>query len=324
MTVVHLVSNPVVASRKRIRAVDAVRASFQARGHDVVDLRPSSLELIVPTLIEARHDGVTRLVIAGGDGLLHQCLPAISESDVPVGVIPIGTGNDFARALGLPNDPIEAVEAALRDPVPIDLIAHSTAGPDAGAETSAAGESAAGESGAGLVATVVTGGFSGRVTARANGLRYPKGQLRYTVATLIELAKLEATAVELAVDGETHRLEASLFALGNTRYFGGGMAVCPAADPTDGVIDVTVVGPASSFELARVLPTVFSGRHVDHPSVSTYRGARIDVTTSAELWADGENLDSPIPSPNRPVTPVTTSFTTVPGALLVAGSLGST
>ncbi len=213
-----------------------------------------------------------------------------------MGVIAAGTGNDFARALGLPDDPVDAVAAALADPAPVDLLAIRRG------------------SAASLAATVVTGGFSGRVNARANGLRFPRGQQRYTVATLAELARLEAVAVELVVDGDVHRLDASLFAIANTRYFGGGMAICPDADPTDGLLDVTVVGAVSRFELARVLPRVFSGRHVDHPAVTVFRGQRIELLTDVDLWADGEPL--PVDSTGGWAT-----FTVAPGALRVAGSL---
>jgi diacylglycerol kinase (ATP) len=309
VAVVHLLSNPGASNPKRVEALAAIRAAFRAQGCDVVDLRPPSRELIAPTIVEARHDGVTRLAIAGGDGLVHNCLPAIAGTDVPVGLIALGTGNDFARALNLPTDPEAAVDAALRDPTPIDLIA-------------VAADKGAGEGGDVLAATVVTGGFSGRVTARANRLRFPRGQHRYTIATFVELARLDAIAVELTVDGVRHDLEASLFAIGNTRYFGGGMAICPDADPTDQELDVTIVGRATKLELARVLPTVFSGRHVDHPSVTTYRGRRIELTTDAALWADGEPL--PVGTPSGAPHRSTTSFTIASGALLVAGSLVGT
>ena len=86
------------------------------------------------------------------------------------------------------------------------------------------------------------------------------------------------------------------------------MAICPGADATDGLLDVTVVGPTSRFVLARMLPTVFSGRHVEHPAVTTYRGAKIEVETSLPLWADGEPFAAK-------------ALSVAPSALRVAGSL---
>ena len=298
--------------RKRVRRVDAVRAAFHAHGQDVVELQPAARALIAHTLTEARHQGVTRFAIVGGDGLLHNALPAIARSDIPVGVITAGTGNDFARALDLPTGVDAAVAAALSEPSPVDLIRVEAA----------IDESSSDSRGERLAATVVTGGFSGRVNARANDLRFPRGQQRYTIATLLELAKLEPVTIELTVDERHHELQASLFAIANTRYFGGGMNICPDASPTDGLLDVTVIGPTSAFELARVLPTVFSGRHIAHPAVTTYRGERIELTTDAELWADGE----PLADGGQPVgaEPRSTTFTVASGALNVAGTLNGT
>lgn len=295
MSTVHLLLNPSVTTKRRAAVDAAISRALTARGHDVVELRPPSREAIASTVTEARRAGVTRLLIAGGDGLVHYSLPAISGSDIAVGIVPVGTGNDFARALGIPTDIEDAVEAALAEPVAVDLISTGSGH---------------------LAASVLTGGFSARVTERANEVRFPPGQQRYTVASLIELRKLKPTELELTVDGERHRLSASLFAVANTRYFGGGMAICPDARPDDGLLDVTVVGSTSRFEFARVLPTVFSGRHVRHPAVSVFRGHTIELSTSAELWADGERLD-------RKNGDLTTTLTAAPGALRVAGSLGS-
>ncbi|MDH3680376.1 MAG: YegS/Rv2252/BmrU family lipid kinase [Acidimicrobiia bacterium] len=296
MGIVHLLLNPAVDGRRRAAADDEIRHCLRAHGHEVVELRPPATDLVATTIAEARHEDVTRLVIAGGDGLLHHALPAIAGSDVAVGIVPVGTGNDFARALGLPSRIEAAVEAALAEPTAIDAIATTDGR---------------------WAASVVTGGFSGRVNARANDLRFPKGQQRYTIATFVELARLRSIDLELTVDGTTHDLSATLFAVGNTRYFGGGMAICPLAVPSDGVLDVTVVGPTTRRELAMVLPTVFTGRHIDHPAVTTLRGRHIEIRAATDLWADGECF--------VPVTATTTtSLRAVTGALQVAGTLVGT
>ncbi len=215
-----------------------------------------------------------RLVIAGGDGLIHHALPALVDTKTTVGIVSVGTGNDFARALGLPRRVDPGVDAALADPTPLDLIAAS---PDPSDPVDR------------YAASVVTGGFSGQVNHRANELRFPPGQQRYTVATLLELSKLTPVALSLTLDDTTQlELSASLFAIANTRFFGGGMAICPTADPADGLLDITVIGPTSRLTMARMLPTVFSGRHVAHPAVSTYRATTIEIMTEAQLWADGE------------------------------------
>ena len=318
METVHLLVNP---ARARRTGVDTkIRGALEARGRRVVELRPSSVETIADTINEARnqapegtdargqHPPLDRLIIAGGDGLIHHALPALAETKTTIGIVSVGTGNDFARALGLPTRIGPAVEAALTEPTPVDLIA-ATSEPAPSTVLETPGETGIEPTARRYAASVVTGGFSGRVNDRANQLRFPPGQQRYTVATLLELRRLEPFSLRLVTDGGTpFELSASLFAIGNSRFFGGGMAICPSADPTDGLLDITVVRPASRFELARMLPTVFFGRHVNHPAVTTYRAATVDITTEAPLWADGEPF-------------VGRHLRLVPGALHVAGTL---
>jgi diacylglycerol kinase (ATP) len=309
MDTVHLLVNPARARRAAVNT--KIRQALESRGRRVIELRPPSIDAIAATIDAARDQALDhthadqppvpldRLVIAGGDGLVHHALPALADTKTTVGIVSVGTGNDFARALGLPTRIEPAVDAALAEPTPIDLIASSTS-------TSAADPDPTDWR---YAASVVTGGFSGAVNHRANQLGFPPGQQRYTVATLLELPRLEPTPLRLALDGGAPlELSATLFAIGNSRFFGGGMAICPTADPTDGLLHVTVVGPTSRFVLARMLPTVFSGRHVNHPAVTTYQATTVDLATDAPLWADGERFGG-------------VSLRPVPGALLVAGTL---
>jgi diacylglycerol kinase (ATP) len=284
---VHLLVNPTRSAQ--VGATERIVEELNDRHCEVVELRPPDVGSVATTIRHHLEPGIDRLIIAGGDGLIHRALPALAHSGVVVGIVGVGTGNDFARALGLPRRIPAAVDAALADPIPIDLIETDTGS---------------------LAATVVTGGFSGQVNDRANHLPFPPGQQRYTVATLLELPRLRTVELRLTVDDQTHDLTTTLFAVANTPFFGGGMAICPDAAPTDGALDVTVVGPTSRLLLARMLPTVFSGRHVRHPAVTTYRGTRIELDTSTPLWADGEPFSC-------------SALAAAPGALLVAGSLGA-
>ncbi|MEZ5229468.1 MAG: diacylglycerol kinase family protein [Acidimicrobiales bacterium] len=252
----------------------------------------------IPAVIDEHRAELHRLVIVGGDGLIHFALPALAGTSITAGLVPSGTGNDFARGLGigeghkLPAARHRSVlrQAILGDPKSIDLIE--------------------GDDGR-LAASVVTAGFSGRVTARANPMRFPPGQAKYTVATVLEAARLEPVAVRFTIDGESVDLDTAFFAIGNTRYFGGGMAICPDAEEDDGLLDLVVVEAVPAFELLRVMPTVFAGRHVRHPKVKTYRARSVRVETDEPLWADGEEFGS------APVT-----LAARPGALAVAQPVG--
>lgn len=220
---------------------------------------------------------VRRLVIVGGDGLIHRALPALVDSEIAVGIVPSGTGNDFARGLGIgtgvgrPSAKQRSIHrrAILGEPVPVDVIA-STDGRYA--------------------ASVVTAGFSGRVNARANPMRFPPGQLKYTMASVVEAARLELIGLRLRTPDGEFEFDSAFFAVGNTRFFGGGMAICPDAVADDGQLAITVVGAASAAKLLAVMPSVFVGRHVKHPDVTTIEApwVEIEIDSDEPLWADGE------------------------------------
>lgn len=264
---VHLLLNP--ARRQRERSYRRISEALAARGADVVELRPPSADAVPNELTAAIGQGMHRLVIAGGDGLIHRSLPALAHSEVDVGIVGVGSGNDFAQSLGLPSNLDHAIDVALGPTRPIDLIVNEEDR---------------------YAASVVTLGFSGQVTARGNAIRLPLRQFRYVVATLMELPRLRPIQLEMHIDGTRYDLAASLIAIGNTASFGGGMAICPEALPDDGLLAVTVIGDTNGFTLGRLLPTVFSARHVHHPKVTTYVGAEVTVRTldQAEPWADGE------------------------------------
>jgi diacylglycerol kinase (ATP) len=278
--------------------LDRVLAGLRRRGVEPVVLRPNSAEHVPTVLYEALEDGLSRLIVAGGDGTVHVAIGALTGrgADVTVGIVPVGTGNDIARGFGLPIDNLDAaIAAALTPGALVDLI-HTGLSP---------------------VVSVATLGFSVDVNKRANRLRWPKSGARYNVATLLELPGLATHAMRLTVDGVAHEVEVTLLAIGNTMAFGGGMLICPPADPTDGMLDVTVIGPIGRLELLRVFPRVFKGTHLGHRAVSTYRGTSITVERKADdgrdapiLWGDGE-----------PVGPVPLSLTARTCTCRIAGTV---
>lgn len=237
------------------------------KGHKVERIEPRSPADVSQAI---RRAGPERVVAVGGDGLIHHALPALVESNTALGIVPSGTGNDFARALGLPMRRAAAVDRALGPVTTVDVleVEHTD-----GRST--------------LVATAVTAGFSGRVNATANARSFPKGQLKYTVASFVELRRLEA--FELGVTGVTGvGGPCSFFAVANTRFFGGGMAIAPKAEAADGQLHLTIVDAVPAWKLALVLPTVFIGQHVRHPNVSERVATRVGLDHDQEVWADGE------------------------------------
>jgi YegS/Rv2252/BmrU family lipid kinase len=242
---------------------------------------------------EAVAAGTGAVVAVGGDGTAHAAVQAVAGTGTPLAVVPAGTGNDLALALGIPLDPENAARAAAED-----LQAGRARNIDAG------------RTGDRWWATVLCCGFDSAVSDRANRLRWPRGRRRYDVAVLAELARLRPRELTLVLDGEAQTLPVTLVAVGNTSWYGGGMKICPGADPADGLFDVTVVGVVTRLELIRTKPLLTAGTHVRNAAVTVRRAARVELSSpGVTTYADGE-----------PVAVLPAVAECVPGALRVVGT----
>jgi diacylglycerol kinase (ATP) len=143
---------------------------------------------------------------------------------------------------------------------------------------------------------VLAAGFDAIVNEKANALRWPRGPRRYDLAIMLELARLRPRRYTLVLDGAVHEVDAVLVAVGNCASYGGGMRICPAADPTDGLLDVVVAGAIGRVTLVRVKPRIYAGTHVDHPAVNAYRARTVELHASGiTAYADGERtIDLPV------------------------------
>jgi diacylglycerol kinase (ATP) len=233
------------------------------------------------------------VIAVGGDGTVHAALQSVAGTPTPLGVIPAGTGNDLVRALGIPAEPVPAARAVAED-----LVNGRSTAVDAGRTADR------------WWATVLCCGFDSAVSDRANRLRWPRGRRRYDVAVLAEIARLRPRELTLVLDGESQTLPITMVAVGNTPWYGGGMKICPGADPTDGLFDVTVVGATSRLELMRTKPLLTLGTHVEHRSVTVHRARRVELSSpGVTTYADGE-----------PVAALPAVAECVPGAVLVLGA----
>jgi diacylglycerol kinase (ATP) len=260
------------------RSAPKALAYFRSQGHEVVELAaadtPGSIAAMQKAIVA---DGAKRIVVVGGDGMVHAAANAIAplgseHPDVVLGIIALGSGNDFARALGLViDDEVAAAKACLEQAKPVDLL----------------------ETSFGWVATVATCGFPARVNRRANDMRRPKGSLKYTVATIAVLPSLGSDVVDIALDGAAWtKADLHLLAIGNTAYFGGGMKICPDARFDDGLAEVVQVAALGRLDVLRFLPSVFPGKHIHNERTKVQRARAISLKADAkvELWGDGEYL----------------------------------
>lgn len=224
---------------------------------------------------DALERGTDALVVAGGDGVISVALQVLARNDIPLGIIPAGTGNDHAREYGLPTGDPEAAA---------DVVA------DGWIETVDLGRIRTAESTDKWFGTVAATGFDSLVSDRTNRMRWPHGRMRYNVAMIAELSKLRLLPFRLVLDGNDEIVaDLTLVAFGNTRSYGGGMLICPQADHADGLLDLTMVSSASRTKLVRLFPTVFRGTHIHLDAVTTRRARSISVESPGiNAYADGE------------------------------------
>jgi diacylglycerol kinase (ATP) len=279
------------AGRGRSRRV-AGRAVTELRrlgvGVDVVVTRSAAHALDVAS--GAVMDGRDAILVCGGDGAVASVLPALARGAVPLGVLPGGSGNDFARALGLP----------LRDPVAVTRrLALGAVGRvdlgSVGSVGSVGSSGAGGAVGGRWFGTVVAAGFDARVNERMNRMTWPRGRFRYHAALVGELAGFRPLSFVIETEDQRLELEAMLVAVGNTPSYGGGMRICPAARIEDGMFDVTVVRRISRAKLIQLFPSVYPGTHVRRAEVLTLRGRSVSVAAAGVVaYADGERV-APLP-----------------------------
>ena len=270
---IALVVNPSAGKGRAQRLLPEVAGVFRDAGHTVQVMLSRSVDEAEEMAVDAVEHEVGTLVVMGGDGMMHLGINVVAGRAAVsnLGMIPAGTGNDLCRGLGLTGaDPVAAARAiAFGPPRPIDVL----------------------KVGDRYVGGAVATGFDALVNARANAMTRPKGTLRYAIAALVELGSFQPLPYRLTIDGEVSEFDGMAVAVGNSPYYGGGMKVCPAADPADGLLDLTIIHSASRVKMLRLLPEMFSGRFVRDPAVEQVRARTVRVERpDLAAYGDGEAL----------------------------------
>jgi diacylglycerol kinase (ATP) len=290
---VAVLRGPTAGRGRHEASVTAALAALRSGGREVVVLDANTAAEAEAACARAIADGAAALIAIGGDGTLHLAVQAVAGTGVPFGVIPAGTGNDFATAVGIPADQLTAAGAI-------------TAALDAGSTRRVDLARLSGPDGyLRWFAAVLGAGFDAIVNERANAMGWPKGRRRYDIAIFAELLRLRPRHYRITVDGTSYDRDAVLVAVGNTHSYGGGMKMCPAADPTDGLLDIVVAGPISRTTLLRLQPKVYQGTHVTHPALVQLQGRTVTLDAQGiTAYADGERT-----------CPLPITVSAVPGAL---------
>ena len=268
---IALLTNPTSGKGRGARTAAIALPRLREAGYVVRNLSGRDADEALDLARQCVADGIESLVVCGGDGMVHLAVQALAGSDVNLGLIPSGTGNDVARYLDIPRrDPQAAADVVIGSRVrKIDLA----------------------KVGATHFVTVLAAGFDSKVNERANAMTWPRGQMRYNLATLAELRVFEPLPYTLALDGEVRHVEAMLVAVGNGPSFGGGLRITHGAELDDGLLDVVVIKAMSKVELLKTYPKLFSGAHVHHPQYEHHRVRSVTVAAPGIVaYADGERV----------------------------------
>lgn len=284
-----VVINPTAGHGRGVRRGQDLLAALQARGHTTTDLTAGSAAEAMQRARQAVVDGLDALVVVGGDGMAHLGANVVAGTDLPLGIVAAGSGNDVARAAGLPLHDVGAsialIEAGLDSGGrPMDAVRTGPPGYEADR----------------WFVAVLSAGFDAAVNERANQYVWPRGTARYVRAVARELVGFQPYGLRLTVDGQVWEQSVTLVSIANTRSYGGGMKIAPDAVWDDGLLDVVIAGPLSRSGLLAVFPRVFPGTHIQHPAVTVVRARSVLLEAShagpppPAGYADGERI-GPLP-----------------------------
>jgi YegS/Rv2252/BmrU family lipid kinase len=264
-----ILMNPASAGGKPLRVLPALQQALTEAGAEqrVVETRDMG------HATHAARDAAGRgevVVALGGDGLVGKLAGALRGS-TPLGVVPAGRGNDFARALGIPED-VEGATRVLLEGVrkALDL----------------------GEANGQPFACIASLGYDSVANRLANDARLLRGHLVYTYAGIRALLSWHPARFTVRLDDREYRFEGSTVAAANTGYYGGGMHMAPGADPSDGLLEVITIEQVSKPRFLANLPKVFKGTHVHEEGVNVHRAQKVEISADRpfDVYGDGDPL----------------------------------
>jgi diacylglycerol kinase (ATP) len=265
-----VIVNPIAGGGKTLRLLPKIRRWLSVSPHEFSFITPASSEEMRLEIRNAAAQGIEALILVGGDGTVHQALPAIAETKIPFGFLPCGRGNDFARNIGLPSK-LKKSCSLLSNPsfhkIDLPRINHIP------------------------FVSVAYVGFDAEVNKLANDRKgYFGGTLGYIVCVLKALRNFRPFEVQITIDGDTWRERVMMVTVANAPFYGGGMKIAPGANMNNSVFDICIVQEISKLELLQQFPKVFKGTHIFHPRIIMKTGKKIKLISeeNREVFADGE------------------------------------
>ncbi len=265
-----LLVNPVSAHGRTLKLLPQLERELDARRVPFRVERTRGLEDGVERALRAAEADEIPVVVSG-DGLIGAIGGALAGSEVPLGIVPGGRGNDLARVLGIPSEPDAAVAM---------LAAGQTRRIDVG------------EVNGKRFLGIVSVGFDSEANRLANETKWLRGNLVYAYAGLRTLFGWKPARFTIQVGEQRERFTGYSVSVANSKAFGGGMFIAPDADLADGEFDVVSVGEVGKLRFLGNLPKVFKGTHVEEDEVRVFRASRLELNASRPfpVYADGEHL----------------------------------
>ncbi len=266
-----LIVNPHAGGGRCERLLPGVLAELDRRGLEYRVTLTRGIEH-ARELGRAAAEAEETAVAFGGDGLVGAVAGAIRERAGLLGVLPGGRGNDLARVLGIPLEPVAACEVlATGNPSELDL----------------------GLVGSRTFVGIASCGFDSEANRIANATRLIRGNLVYAYGALRALIGWRPARFEVTLDGgEHHEIVGYSVAAANSKAYGGGMMLAPDASLQDGMLDVVIIAAGPKLRFLRLLPTVFNGEHVRHAGVQVLRAREVRIAADRPftLYADGDPI----------------------------------
>lgn len=282
MKPVGVIVNPKANRGRGKQSGEEVFAELAKLGIAAINLSgPDAKSALEKGQLAISEQDLSGIVAVGGDGTAQLAVNLCVPNQLPIGLIPAGSGNDQSRELEVPRnsitDAVNHLVQHLESPRRVDVMRVKTNTREFWSLGS------------------ISAGFDALCAQRANGLRWPKGPNSYVAAMLLELPKFEPIEYHLDVDGEKRSLRAMLCGVANVKNFGGGMKISPESEITDGELEVFILHEVSRRRLLRIFPTVYEGKHLDFPEVEIFKARSVSIANdSFPMTCDGE-LIGPAP-----------------------------
>ncbi len=275
MSKAYVILNPAADRGNAGQREREMREVLAALGFTVTVARTLRPEHGMELARKAVADGEQLVVAAGGDGTVHEVAQALVGSDAALGILPLGSGNDFIRILNIPRDLIGAAKV---------LVRGETRQVDVGL------------TGDRYYLNSLGLGIDGQIARDYKEIRWLKGELGYYLAALLEIARFRAFQVEVSADGWDHTGIQLAVSVMNGPYAGGGFCLTPGAAVDDGVLDVVLMGDYPRAVRLWMLPKTRDGSYLSLSRMKTHRAARLRITTErpVPVHMDGELLPRPV------------------------------